>query len=186
MTRLSLTSFVSLISQGQGAKSKARQHFAKTKLESVGLQNRPQQVRIWHVAAPDSVLWACHSETKLIDFVCFSGQLWKNASDGNSPLRNSWPANVSRMFAPCAVVLMRRRKPDAFMSATHTCVITFALFPQMDCVPSPPSWCPSSARRTLRSILPVRITEIPNPPRSCRPKPRRFSTNSSAAMPRER
>lgn len=77
------------------------------------------------------------------------------------------------------------RHPD-YRHAQMCNYISSLPFPQMDCVPSPPSWCPSSARRTLRSTLRARITEIPNPPRNCRPKPRRFSTNSSAVRLLER
>lgn len=54
--------------------------------------------------------------------------------------------------------------------------------PQVGCVPSPPSWCLSSVRRTSHSTLPARITGTPNLHPNCLSKPRRFLMSSSARM----
>lgn len=61
-----------------------------------------------------------------------------------------------------------------------------SLCPQMDCVPSRPSWCRSLAKRTSCSTLPVKITEEPSQQSNYRPKPKRSMMNSSAAMLHER
>lgn len=90
-------------SQGQGAESKAGKHFAKIYLESILLQNRAKEVRITHTISYDNFIW--HLSLRVLGYnvglniilLClFSGQPWRNAFGGRSPLKNSCPANVSK------------------------------------------------------------------------------------------
>lgn len=126
------------------------------------------------------------SRINLMMLCLFIDQPWRNVFGGNSPLKNSSPVNVSRFSIFLIHKIAHARCKHIMEAHSAQCVINSCLCPQMDCVPSQPFWCLSSARRTLRSTLPVRITGIPNPPQNYQPKPRRSLMSSSAAMLHER